>query len=66
LGDHQGLVGAAFFDLYQDPREIHGMMAQYLWAWGPFDMMKSRHEAQIAEYPFVLLRMVFHAVGLKI
>lgn len=59
LGDHPGLVGAAFFDLYQDPRELHGMMAQYLWAWGPFDMMKSRHQAQITKYPF---RPVTHGI----
>ena len=50
-GDKAGLVGSAFFDLYQDPREMNGMMAQYLWAWGPFDMMKSRHEALMARYP---------------
>jgi arylsulfatase len=51
VGNLPGLVGNSFYDLYQDPRELHPMMAQYLWAWGPFDMVKSRHDAQIAEYP---------------
>jgi arylsulfatase len=36
LGDHPGLVGAAFFDLYQDPREIHGIMASLTWLRGIF------------------------------
>ena len=51
VGNLPGLVGNSFYDLYQDPRELHPMMAQYLWAWGPFDMIKSRHDALIAEYP---------------
>jgi hypothetical protein len=51
LGDHPGLVGANFYDLYLDPREMRPMMAQFLWAWGPFDMLKSRHEALITKYP---------------
>lgn len=59
IGDLPGLVGNSFYDLYQDPKETHPMMAQYLWAWGPFDMMKSRHNAQIAKYPF---RPVTHGI----
>lgn len=51
LGDHPGLVGASFYDLYLDPREMRPMMAQFLWAWGPFDMVKSRHDNMIAKYP---------------
>lgn len=51
LGNLPGLVGNSFYDIYQDPRELHPMMAQYLWAWGPFDMMKSRHDALITQYP---------------
>jgi len=56
LGDRPGLVKNAFFDLYQDPREMRPMMAQFLWAWGPFDMMKHRHEGMNAKYPFTPLR----------
>ncbi len=51
VGDHPGLVGASFFDLYNDPREMRPMMAQFLWAWGPFDMIKSRHMGLKREYP---------------
>ncbi len=28
------------------------MMAQFLWAWGPFDMVKHRHENMNKKYPF--------------
>ena len=52
IGDRPGLVKNNFFDLYQDPREMRGMMAQFLWAWGPFDMMKKRHENMNVKYPF--------------
>ena len=52
LGNLPGLVGPSFFNLYHDPREMHPMMAQFLWAWGPFDMMKTRHDDLIAKYPF--------------
>jgi arylsulfatase len=52
LGGRPGLVKNDFYDLYSDPREMRGMMAQFLWAWGPFDMMKKRHDAMNAKYPF--------------
>lgn len=51
IGGRPGLVKNDFYDLYQDPREMRGMMAQFLWAWGPFDMMKKRHDAMIFKYP---------------
>ena len=56
IGGRPGLVKNDFFDLYQDPREMRGMMAQFLWAWGPFDMMKKRHEGMNAKYPFTPTR----------
>lgn len=56
LGDRPGLVKNAFVDLYQDPREMRPMMAQFLWAWGPFDMMRKRHEGMIEKYPFTPTR----------
>ena len=56
IGDRPGLVKNNFFDLYQDPREMRGMMAQFLWAWGPFDMVKKRHDAMNAKYPFTPTR----------
>ncbi|WP_198931737.1 alkaline phosphatase family protein [Labilibacter marinus] len=51
IGGRPGLVKNDFYDLYQDPREMRGMMAQFLWAWGPFDMMKKRHDKMIELYP---------------
>lgn len=51
LDDRPGLVGDAFHDLYKDSREEHGDMPPFLWAWAPFDHMRTRHEALIEEYP---------------
>ena len=51
VGERPGLAGNSFFDLYRDPREEHGMMAQFLWAWEPFDSMKARHLALMEKYP---------------
>lgn len=45
------MVGANFYDLYLDPREMRPMMAQFLLAWGAFDMMKSRHDTFKKKYP---------------
>lgn len=59
MGNLPGLVGPSFYNLYHDPQEKHPMMAQFLWAWGPFDMMKSRHDALNAKYPF---RPVTHGI----
>ncbi len=56
VGDRPGLVKNNFFDLYQDPREMRGMMAQFLWAWGPFDMVKKRHTNMNEAYPFTPTR----------
>ncbi len=56
IGGRPGLVKNDFYDLYADPREMRGMMAQFLWAWGPFDMMKKRHDGMNAKYPFTPTR----------
>ncbi len=56
IGGRPGLVKNDFYDLYADPREMRGMMAQMLWAWGPFDMMKRRHDNVNAKYPFTPTR----------
>ena len=56
IGGRPGLVKNDFYDLYADPREMRGMMAQFLWAWGPFDMVKKRHDAMNAKYPFTPTR----------
>jgi len=51
VGDRPGLAGKGFYDLYRDPKEIQPMMAQFLWAWEPFDSMKARHENLMKKYP---------------
>jgi arylsulfatase len=51
VGDRPGLAGKGFYDLYRDPKEEQPMMAQFLWAWEPFDSMKARHENMMKEYP---------------
>jgi len=51
VGDRPGLAGKGFFDLYRDPKEEQPMMAQFLWAWEPFDSMKARHQELMKKYP---------------
>jgi arylsulfatase len=48
---HGGLPGKAFFDIYKDPKEEHGVMAELLWAWVPFDDFLRLHNELIVEYP---------------
>lgn len=50
-GSHGGLPGKAFFDIYKDPKEEHGVMVQMLWAWVPFDDIARMHNELIAKYP---------------
>ena len=51
MSERPGLVGSAFYDLYKDTREEHGMMGPFLWAWEPFDAFKARHQDLMVEYP---------------
>jgi len=48
---HGGLPGKAFFDIYKDPREEHGVMVSMLWAWVPFDDIQRMHEGMIEKFP---------------
>jgi arylsulfatase len=48
---HGGLPGKAFFDIYKDPKEEHGVMAELLWAWVPFDDVLRMHNELIEKYP---------------
>ena len=50
-GGHGGLPGKAFFDIYKDPKEEHGVMVQMLWAWVPFDDIVTMHNKAIEKYP---------------
>ncbi len=51
LGELPGLSGAAFFDLYNDPREVQPKMLQMFPTKGMFASMKARHEIWKLEYP---------------
>jgi arylsulfatase len=49
--EHGGLPGKDFFDIYKDPKEEHGVMAELLWAWVPFDDITRMHNELIEKYP---------------
>jgi arylsulfatase len=51
VGELPGLSGAAFFDLYNDPREVNGKMLPGFTTKGMFMEMKIRHELWKAKYP---------------
>ena len=50
-GEKPGLSGAAFFDLFTDPREANGKMLPMFPAKGMFNIMKARHELWMEKYP---------------
>jgi len=51
VGELPGLSGANFFDLYNDPREVQGMMLPMFPTKGMFSTMKARHELWMEKYP---------------
>jgi arylsulfatase len=51
VGEKPGLSGAAFYDLYTDPREMSGKLVPMLPAKGMFNLMKARSELWMAKYP---------------
>ena len=51
VGEYPGLSGAAFFDLYTDPREENGKMLPMFPAKGMFNIMKTRHQIVDLEIP---------------
>jgi arylsulfatase A-like enzyme len=51
VGEKPGLTGAAFLDLYTDPREDSGKMLPMFPAKGMFNVMKARHELWMDKYP---------------
>ena len=51
VGEHPGLSGAAFYDLYTDPREVSPKMLPMFPAKGMFSIMKTRHELWTEKYP---------------
>ena len=53
VGELPGLSGAAFYDLYNDTREVQGKMLEMFPTKGMFSTMKARHEIWIEKYPNV-------------
>ena len=51
VGEKPGLSGAAFYDLYTDPREMNGKMLPMFPAKGMFNTMKAREELWMTKYP---------------
>jgi arylsulfatase len=51
VGDHPGLPGAAFYDLYNDPRESFPALVPYLHTGSAFTRMRKRHEIWKQRYP---------------
>ena len=51
VGELPGLSGAAFYDLYNDPREVQPKMLPMFPTKGMFNMMRARHELWIKQYP---------------
>ena len=45
------LQGKDFYDIYKDPKEEHGVMAQLLWAWVSFDDFTRLHTELIEKFP---------------
>ncbi|MDX2379608.1 MAG: sulfatase-like hydrolase/transferase [Acidimicrobiia bacterium] len=51
VGDHPGLPGAAFYDLYNDPREVNPALVPFLSTSSSFTQMRKRHEIWKQKYP---------------
>ena len=51
VGELPGLSGAAFYDLYNDPREVNAAMLPGFSTKPMFDIMKDRHNLWIRRYP---------------
>jgi arylsulfatase A-like enzyme len=51
IGDHPGLPGAAFYDLYNDPREVNPALVPFLADSSSFTRMRKRHELWKQKFP---------------
>jgi arylsulfatase len=51
VADHPGLPGAAFYDLYNDPREVNPALVPFLATSASFTRMRKRHEIWKQKYP---------------
>jgi hypothetical protein len=50
-GAQAGLSGAEFYDLYDDPREEHGLMIPMFNVKSSFNHQRQRHESWMQKYP---------------
>ncbi len=51
VDEHPGLPGAAFYDLYNDPREVNPALVPFLGTSSSFTRMRKRHEIWKQKYP---------------
>ncbi len=65
VGEKPGLSGAAFFDLYNDPREESGRMLPMFPAKGMFDIMRVRHQLWMLKYPNIDEARAFPLTGIQ-
>jgi len=65
VGDKPGLSGAAFFDLYTDPREENGKMLPMFPAKSMFTIMKVRHQLWMEKYPNKSEARAFPLTGIE-
>jgi len=65
VGEKPGLSGAAFFDLYTDPREESGKMLPMFPAKGMFNIMKTRHQLWMLKYPNTGEARAFPLTGIE-
>jgi arylsulfatase len=65
VGDRPGLSGAAFYDLYTDPREESAKLVPMLPAKGMFDIMKARHQLWMEKYPNTPEARAFPLTGIE-
>ncbi len=65
IGEHPGLSGAAFYDLFTDPRETSAKMLPMFPAKGMFSIMKARHQLWMEKYPNAGEARAFPLTGIE-
>jgi arylsulfatase len=65
VGELPGLSGAAFFDLYNDPREVNGKMLPGFTTKGMFTIMKTRHLVWKEKFPDIEMARDYPFKGLE-
>jgi len=65
VGDHPGLSGAAFYDLFTDPRETNPKMLPMFPAKGMFSIMRTRHQLWMEKYPNTGEARAFPLTGIE-